>query len=160
MKMKPIINPLAKALSANSIMAKNWRQFPCIIWTGTCDPYARFMIGRKHYLVSRIIGAVIFGPLRREDNICHHCDTPACIQPNHFFKGTQADNRADCIAKGRQARLQLHGRAKLTVALVRKARSQYRKGRRGRGIQTLAKRYGVGLSVMARALSAQTWKGI
>lgn len=32
---------------------------------------------------------------------CHSCDTPACINPSHIFIGTNADNKADSVAKGR-----------------------------------------------------------
>jgi len=36
--------------------------------------------------------------------ICHKCDNPGCVNPHHFFVGTQADNVNDCIKKGRQLR--------------------------------------------------------
>ena len=51
--------------------------------------------------VTRLIWTVKKGPILGDKWVLHTCDNPACININHLFLGTAADNTADMIAKGR-----------------------------------------------------------
>jgi hypothetical protein len=65
-------------------------------------------------------------PGHPEKEICvlHTCDNPKCVRPDHLFLGTDADNIADCIAKGRNSRGSEHGEK---VRRAREARNNMKR---------------------------------
>jgi hypothetical protein len=52
-------------------------------------------------------------------HVLHACDHPSCVNPAHLFLGTEADNMADKVAKGRQARGATHGSRTLPESVPR-----------------------------------------
>jgi hypothetical protein len=52
-------------------------------------------------LAHRAAWEVTFGPIPDGLFVCHSCDTPACVRPDHLFLGTLADNNLDMVGKMR-----------------------------------------------------------
>jgi hypothetical protein len=114
----------------------------------------------------RIAWELTHGPIRAGGFVCHHCDNPACCNPQHLFVGSPADNTRDGIAKGRinprrpfvPARGERQGLAKLTEIAIRQIRRRYAAG--GITQQALATRHGVSLSALHDVITGRTWKHV
>lgn len=130
----------------------------CWPWTGTLSKkYGIIKIPRmrRNMLAHRIVFELFFGPL--ENEACHHCDNPPCCNPFHLFDGTQAENVADMITKGRKAiqRHEEHPQAKLDWIKVAEIRGLYATGSYGQ--RQLARMFKVDHAIVCRILHGQRW---
>lgn len=133
----------------------------CWLWTGPTSRrgYGRFSIGPRNaarpIVASRFSYELHYGPIPDDALICHRCDNPACVRPDHLFAGTHQDNMSDMAAKGRSPRGEQSPRAKLTADTVRAIRFQHGAGVSG---YALARQYGMSYTTVKDLLRGRTWK--
>lgn len=79
----------------------------CWLWMGNTDQngYGRIGVLFRSRLAHRLSWEINRGPIPPNLHVLHRCDVPGCVNPDHLFLGTQADNVADMIKKGRKAPL-------------------------------------------------------
>lgn len=134
----------------------------CHVWTGG---HSNFGHGLIHLDGKRRIGAHVFaylhfvGPIPEGLFVCHRCDNPPCVRPDHLFVGTAADNNRDRANKGRSnpAVGERSGHAKLTWDGVAAIRERYAHG--GIRYKDLAAQYGVDEGTIKSVIQAKSWRG-
>lgn len=78
----------------------------CWLWTAslTNKGYGEFRLNEPSpILAHRVAYELAHGPIPPGLFVCHHCDNPPCVRPDHLFLGTQKDNAQDMVRKGRHA---------------------------------------------------------
>lgn len=145
--------------------SKVHRSDGCWFWQGSTNPdgYGNFNIKRSDgswgcTKAHRFAWLVTHGQLPTL-NVCHHCDTPSCVRPDHLFTGTQADNMRDCQRKGRYSHKtgrigSAHQHAKLKerdIPTIRALRAS------GETFKAIAGRYGVSDSTIQNIFNGHTW---
>jgi hypothetical protein len=75
----------------------------CWLWFGPKNQqgYGRIKIKGKMFGAHRLMYEYFYGVHPGKWKVCHTCDVPSCVRPNHLFLGTQLENVRDCITKGR-----------------------------------------------------------
>lgn len=131
----------------------------CWNWTGSLagGGYGQILIDNEPCRLHRLSYEIHRGPIPEGLFVCHHCDNRACFNPAHLFLGTNADNMADMVAKGRQrpAQGEAVGTSKLTEADVIAIRSAV-----GMTHEQLASRYGISRPQVSNLRRGRGWTHI
>lgn len=127
----------------------------CWIYTGNTHPvngYGSFGVAAGNVrLAHRYAYELAYGPIPTGLQVCHRCDVRLCVNPEHLFLGTAADNQADKVAKGRQLKGEDAGMAVLTEADVISIRAAS-----GRQID-IARRFGISRANVSLIRSRKAW---
>lgn len=125
----------------------------CILWLGRVNDmgYGRMSVNGKSEYVHRTSFALSRGEIPPESNVLHRCDVPTCINPEHLFIGSHADNVADKVAKGRQLRGSDISGSKLTEADVLAIRAS------ALGVNETARQMGVSPMTVSLLRRRKTW---
>lgn len=129
----------------------------CWLWTAAKDPngYGRVNREGRTVLAHRAAWELEHGEAPPDGLcVCHQCDVPACVRPEHLFLGTQADNLRDMGAKGRRRRGEDHHAARLSEADVHEIR---RCRHEGLLLREIAVRFGVHKSTVRAIVAGCNW---
>ncbi len=133
----------------------------CWIWTDHLSEkgYGRLWINGKRMGAHCFSYLTFVGPLHDDKPIvCHKCDNPACVRPDHLFAGTHYDNAIDREAKGRRRKLigEKHPLAKLTAEQAEAIRLTFQKG--VTTYRKIGEAYGVNHDVVRRVVTGKTYQ--
>jgi hypothetical protein len=136
---------------------------PCWLWTGaTVEGYGSIGIrGAYPRGTHRVSWELAHGAIPPGVCVLHHCDARTCVNPDHLFLGTPADNIRDMDAKGRRRspRGSGHWASKFTEEQVREIRRTYVPRRNG-GTYELARRYGVTREAIRDIVKGKIWRHV
>ncbi len=82
------------------------KQTKCWLWRAHKNrtSYGTYLLSKwkKTGLAHRASYILFKGEIPKGMFVCHHCDTPPCVNPDHLWLGTASDNQIDCVRKGRK----------------------------------------------------------
>jgi hypothetical protein len=129
----------------------------CWLWTGAkiALGYGKIGVGRQSpRLAHRVSYELAYGEFPKELAVCHKCDNPSCVRPDHLFLGTTADNQRDMKEKGRSTIGSRNPRAKLNEEQVVDI---FQRSSSASSDRELAKEYGVSAATIQMIRSRRTW---
>lgn len=137
----------------------------CWVWMGTKQYQGYGLIktteNKKqiNHPAHRVSYEMAYGPIPKGMLVCHKCDNPPCVNPDHLFLGTHADNGKDMASKGRSLRGTRNSKAKITEQDVRDIRDSFKD--RGWGdLPALAAHYNLDRSSLYHIANRKTWKHV
>lgn len=104
---------------------------------------------------NRISYELFKGELNPALLVCHTCDNPLCVNPNHLFLGTHKENARDMINKGRRKLTRNPKHKFLDRIIVENMRKDYLEGMKQAQI---ASKYDFSRQQVSRVVTHKIWK--
>lgn len=146
----------------------------CWLWHGSTDKNGYGVIctgshqaGTRRYIKAHRLSYELYcGAIPAGQIVCHRCDNPSCVNPEHLFVGSWGDNVTDMMRKGRYKcggkphPGEKNGNAKLTASDVAFIRANHIAGlRKGKGsTSSLAAQFSVHRTAIQRIVSGTSWR--
>lgn len=127
----------------------------CWRWVGHARPDGYGLIWKdgRAQRANRVSFELFNGPLEPGQVVCHRCDNPSCVNPDHLFSGTRLENNRDAVIKDRHPRGERNGQSRLSVDDVLAIRSM-----RGTPQATIARQFKIHQSTVSDIWTGRRWK--
>ena len=151
-KKKPVKDRFLKKIK---VIGSCWVWQAGIRKTGKDFTYGQFSFNGYPEWAHRVSYMLFKGVIPEGLNVCHSCDVPLCVNPDHLFLGTQQDNIQDMLRKQRDAlRGERNPRSILRSQDIKIIRQMYARGLTHRFI---ASKFGVQRQTIGDVLNKRTW---
>lgn len=147
--------------TAERFWSKVKKTLGCWEWVGAKDThgYGAFSMDvggvRKVLKAHRLSWEFINGTITNKLGVCHHCDNPGCVNPDHLFLGTQKDNGQDMAQKLRSSFGSKNGMSRFTdkeVLEIRKLRAA------GKTYIEIGRKFNISRGYAYRLATGNIWK--
>jgi len=133
----------------------------CWLWRGYRDRngYGQLTINKQTRKSHRVSWEIFRGPIPADKCVLHKCDVGSCINPDHLYLGTKADNTRDALERNRLRPPvgERNWRCKLTekrVTEIRKLRAS------GMMLKHLEKKFGISNGQISQIANHKAWKHV
>lgn len=116
--------------------------------------YGQININGRPRLAHRVSWEIANGPIPEGMHVCHKCDNPPCVRPDHLHLGVREENMRDMAKKGRASRTG----ARLSLEQVQEIRDDLKYTQLSQ--RAIADKFGVSKSAVQRIASGESWSNI
>jgi len=122
----------------------------CWLWTASKNTkgYGQFKVDSRLEMAHKISFALTGKQLLKRDLVCHTCDNPSCVNPDHLYAGNHSMNTYDCWQRGRRNK---------SDQLTQEDVNNIRKALAYTTRKELATRYGVSKNTIEKIANYRTW---